>query len=67
MIPARDIWKAAELMVKRYREDAVAQAALRAEEALDEGDLNGGASWMAIVRAIEEMWRSEPREGELVN
>ena len=54
-------------MVKRYREDAVAQAALRAEEALDEGDIESGASRMAIARAIEELQRAEPREGEAVN
>ena len=67
MIPSRDIWRAAQLMVKRYGADAGAQAAQRADELATEGDHDGAATWRAIVRAIEELQRAERRPGEPVN
>jgi len=54
-------------MTKRYGKDAVVQAAQRAEAALDEGDIDGGALWMAIMHAIEELQRAEPAPGERLN
>ena len=50
-------------MVKRYGEDAAIQAGIRADELLAEGELDGGATWRAIIRAIEELQRATPREG----
>ena len=40
---------------------------MRADELLDAGDLDGAAVWRRIIRAIEELQRKEPREGEAVN
>ena len=37
MISDRDIWAAALLMVKRYPDDAMPEAAQRADQLLDEG------------------------------
>jgi hypothetical protein len=37
MIDDRDVWQAAVLMVKRYGEDAMLEAAKRADQLLDEG------------------------------
>ena len=67
MIRDIDIWRAAQLMVKRYGEDAPIQAGTRAGERLAEGDIDGAAAWRAIIRAIEELQRVTPREGETVN
>jgi hypothetical protein len=36
-----DIWRGAQLMVKRYGENAVIQAAMRAAELLEQGDFDG--------------------------
>jgi triphosphoribosyl-dephospho-CoA synthetase len=52
-----DIWRAAQLMVKRYGEDAAIQAGMRADDLLAEGDVDGAATWRAIIRAIEELQR----------
>jgi hypothetical protein len=40
---------------------------MRTDELLDAGDLDGVAVWRRIIRAIEELQRKEPREGEAVN
>jgi len=67
MIPTRDLWQAANLMVKRYGADAGAQAAMQADEFAAAGDLDGAATWRAILRVIEELGRVTPREDEAVN
>jgi hypothetical protein len=61
-----DIWRAA-LMIKRHGEDAPIEAAQRADELFDQGDLDGAAVWRRILHAVEELQRTKPRVGELVN
>ena len=48
-----DIYRAAQVMVRRYGDDATVQAAQRADELLDQGDIDGAATWRRIVKAIE--------------
>lgn len=67
MIPEKDIWRCANLMWKRYGEDAELKAAVRADKLLDDGDTEGAATWRRILAAIEELRRDKPRDGELVN
>ena len=43
MVDDRDIWEAALLIVKRYGDDAMLEAAERADQLLDEGDMAGAA------------------------
>jgi hypothetical protein len=62
----RDIWAAALLMVKRYGDDAVMEAAARAGELLEAGDLEGCAIWHRILDAIERLQATKPAEGEKV-
>ena len=54
-------------MVRRHESDAALQAGMRADELLAEGDVDGAAIWRAIIQAIEELQRTEPREDEAVN
>ena len=61
-----DIWRAAQLMVNRYGDDAAIQAGMRAEELLARGDDDGAVTWRAIIRAVEELQRATPWEGEAV-
>ena len=44
MISDCDVWQAAVLMVKRYKADAVLEAAARADKLLADGDLLGAAT-----------------------
>jgi hypothetical protein len=67
MIPDRDIYAAANLMVKRHGDDATAKAEARAEELGAEGNLDGQRVWLAIVKAIEVLQRPAPADGEKVH
>ena len=61
-----NIWRSAQAMVKRYGADAAAHSAMRADERLAVGDLDGQATWMRIVRAIEQLQSGEPGPGAIV-
>jgi hypothetical protein len=67
MIDDRDVWAAAVLMVKRYGDDAMLEAAERADQLLDEGDLTGAETWHRILNAIERLQAQQPAEGEKVH
>jgi hypothetical protein len=49
-----DIYRSAVLLIEKHGEDAVIEAAIRADAMLDKGDLDGQRAWKAMVRAIEE-------------
>lgn len=66
MIPDKDIWRAALLMVKRYGADAATQAAMRADGLLAEGDADGCAVWKRIMTAIEQL-QADRRENRSIN
>ncbi len=66
MIPNIDIWRSANVMVKRYGEDAALEAAKRADELLEAGDMDGCAIWKRIVAAVEDLQRTKPRQNEAV-
>ena len=55
MIPDLDIYRSADLLVKRHGEDASIEAAMRADAMLEKGDLDGYAVWKRILRAVEEL------------
>ena len=55
MISDPDIFGAAKLLIDRFGRGAHVRAAERADNLLDEGDLNGAAVWRRILSAIEEM------------
>src|SRR5262245_62019100 len=67
MISERDIWTAANMLVKRYGADAKLEAGKRADELLADGDMEGQRVWLRIIRAVEELQRAERRDGEAVN
>ncbi len=66
MISDLDIWRAAQVMVKRYGDGAGTEAAMRADEFLDQGNLDGRRLWMRIMQRIEELQRERPKDGEAV-
>ena len=59
-----EIWRAANLVIKHHGEDAWFHASTRADELLDEGELEGAAVWRKILVAIEELQRNKPKGGE---
>ncbi len=67
MIPDLDIFRSANLLVKRHGKDAPFHAAMRADAMLEAGDLGGGVVWKRILRVIEELKRTAPKPGEAVH
>jgi hypothetical protein len=61
-----DIFRAAKLLIDRHGDDADIRAAERADELLDDGDIEGSAVWRRIIEAIEELQRGR-RDGEPLN
>ena len=51
-----DLWRAAKLLVDRYGEGACVEAAMRADDMLDQGDREGRAVWLRILEAIRELY-----------
>jgi hypothetical protein len=65
MIDDRDVWQAAVLIVKRYGDDAMFEAAQRADQLLDEGDMAGAETWhRMILSAIERLQAKAPTDEE---
>jgi hypothetical protein len=60
MIPEKDIWRAAILMIRRYSGKALEESAIRADQLDADGDPEGAATWRWIARAIEELANSKP-------
>ncbi len=63
MIPAIDIYRSANLLVKHHGEDAPIEAAMRADAMLKKGDVDGYATWKRVLRAVEELQGAEPGGG----
>ncbi len=62
-----DIWRSAQVLVKRHGQDAPIHAAMRADELLEAGDLDGATVWKRILRAVEELQGTEPKPGQAVH
>ena len=67
MLTERDIYATAMVMVRRYGDDAGAEAAQRSDQLLGDGNMAGAAVWRRVVTAVEELARQAPREGEGVH
>ena len=63
MIPDLDIFRSAQVLVKRHGQDAPIHAAMRAEAMLDKGDLDGCAVWKRLVKAVEKLLSKERPDG----
>jgi hypothetical protein len=49
---------------KQHGDDAWFHASTRADKLLDDGNLDGAATWRRILAAIEELQRMELKAGE---
>ena len=59
MTPDLDIYRSARGLIDRHGEDAPIHAAMRADDMLEAGDLNGYAVWKRILRAVGKLRRVE--------
>ena len=60
MISEIDIWRVANLMLKRYGDEADTESAIRAEELAEAGDRAGEAIWRRIIDAIGQVENMTP-------
>ena len=61
-----DIYRSANELIKQHGEDAPILAAMRGDELMDTGDMEGRAVWLRIVKAIEELLSEErPDDAEV--
>ncbi len=58
-----DIYRTANVLVREHGQDAPIQAAMRADELLDKGDLEGCAVFKRVIKAVEEMLSKERPPG----
>ncbi len=54
-----DIFRAANELIKQHGDAADIEAAMRADELMEAGDMEGRAVWLGIVKAIEELLSEE--------
>ena len=64
MISDLEIYRAANQLVKRHGEDAEFEAAKQADAMIERGDPEGLAVWKRILRAVDELLRTEPAATE---
>ena len=60
VIPEIDIWRAANLMLKRHGEKALEESAMRADELAAAGDDDGAATWRRITDAVVHLANNTP-------
>ncbi len=62
-----DIYRSAHELIEQYGDAADIEAAMRADECLAAGDMEGEAVWLRIVKAVEELLSEEQPEGAEVH
>ena len=66
MISDIDIYRFANELIEQHGDAADIEAAMRADERLAAGDMEGEAVWIRIVKAIEELQSEErPDDAEV--
>ncbi len=63
MILDLDIYRSANILIKRHGQDAPIHAAMRADAMLEAGELDGCAVFKRVLRAVEEMLCKERPPG----
>jgi hypothetical protein len=60
VIPEIEIWRVANLMLKRYGDQAEAESAIRSAEAVENGDSAGAAVWRRVTDAVGQLVNTTP-------
>ena len=62
-----DIYRSAKLLVKQHGKEAPIHAARNADAMFDRGDLDGRAAWLRILKGVEALLDTRPRDAAAVN
>jgi hypothetical protein len=60
VIPEIDVWRVANLMLKRYGDEAEAESAIRSAELAEAGDCAGAGVWRRVTDAIGQLKNTTP-------
>ncbi len=61
-----DIYRSAHELIEQHGDAADIEAAMRADELMEAGDMEGEAVWLRIVKATEELLSKErPADAEV--
>jgi len=55
MLSNIDVYRTANLMIQQHGEEAAIQAAMQADEMLAQGNMDGKAVWVLVIKAIEAL------------
>jgi hypothetical protein len=58
-----DIYRTANELINQHGDDAPIHAAMRADELLDAGDMDGQAVWKRVLAAVDELMSEGRPEG----
>ena len=61
------IWRAARLLIDQYGAAAIERGCAHLRELTAAGDIEGCQMWARILAAMNELGRTERRDGEAVN
>ncbi len=64
MVEEIEFYRAANQLVNRHGEDAGFEAAKQADAMIEQGDPEGLAVWKRILKAVDELLRYQPDQGE---
>ena len=59
-----EVWRAANQLMKQFPDDPSMEAAQRPDAAYEQGDMFNFDLWTRINRAVLELERTKPAEGE---
>ena len=62
-----DIYRAANELIRQHGDEAPIHAAIRADELLEAGDMDGKAVWLRILNAVDELLARERPDGAKVH
>ena len=62
-----DVYRSAKLRIDQHGDEAPIQAAMRADQMLERGDLDGQAVSMRILNAVEALLADKPEDGVCVH
>ena len=66
MVDDLDIYRSANELIKQHGDAADIEAAMRADELMEAGDIEGEAVWLRIGKAVEELLSEErPDDAEV--
>lgn len=66
MVSDLDTYRAANALIKKHGDEASLVAAMRADKMLTVGDMEGKATWLRILRAIDEITKKRPSDHDRV-